>query len=67
MGIILANSTGCDDILKVNFACYFHDAGKNLSPNKILDMVSNEGYKLTCEEIENVHISGRCCLYDYCA
>lgn len=56
MGIILANKHGYDDILKVKLACYFHDAGKNLSPNKILDMVSNEGYKLTCEEIENVHI-----------
>lgn len=56
MGIILANKHGYNDLNKVKLACYFHDAGKNLSPEKILKITKDEGYKLKDYEIENIHI-----------
>lgn len=56
MGIFLANNHGYSDLNKVKLGCYFHDAGKNLSPERILEITKNEGYKLRNEEIENIHI-----------
>lgn len=56
MGIILANNHGYDDLDKVKLSCYFHDAGKNFSPEKLLKITKDEGYKLGDDEIENIHI-----------
>ena len=56
MGETLAEKFNFEDVNKVRLACYLHDAGKNISHYEILNMVLNEGMKLTNVEIENVHI-----------
>lgn len=56
MGEILSEKYNYEHIDKVKLACYLHDAGKNISHYEILNTVLNEGYKLSENEIENIHI-----------
>ena len=44
MGMILCNKLSYCDEEKVKIACYFHDVGKNLPEDTILNMTLNEGY-----------------------
>ncbi len=44
------------DIDKIKISCYLHDAGKNISKSKILEIVKNEGYNLCEKEILNINI-----------
>lgn len=56
MGVALAQKFSYEDVLKVKTACYFHDAGKELTSDEILKIVTDEGYVLDCDEVANVHI-----------
>lgn len=56
MGIILAEKFKYENINKVKLGCYLHDVGKNLGSNKIFEIVCNEGYKLSPDELKNINI-----------
>lgn len=56
MGIVLADNHSYNDLNKVKLGCYLHDVGKNLPPEKILEITKSEGYELRDDEIENIHI-----------
>ena len=56
MGMILCNKLSYCDEEKVKIACYFHDVGKNLPEDTILNMTLNEGYELNEYELKNIHI-----------
>lgn len=56
MGLILCDKFNYKDKTKVMLGCYLHDAGKNLSSSKLLEIALKEGYVLSEEEKENIHI-----------
>ena len=56
MGLILSDKFNYEDKTKVMLGCYFHDAGKNLPSSKLLEIAMKEGYVLSEEEKENIHI-----------
>ncbi|BAK80903.1 bis(5'-nucleosyl)-tetraphosphatase (symmetrical) YqeK [Candidatus Arthromitus sp. SFB-rat-Yit] len=56
MGMILCDKFFCCDREKIKAACYFHDAGKNLKEDVILEIILNEGYEPNEYELENIHI-----------
>lgn len=56
MGLILADKFNYGDKTKVMLGCYFHDVGKNLPQSKLLEIAIKEGYILSEEEKENIHI-----------
>ena len=56
MGLILAEKYNYIDVDKVKIACYLHDSGKNLSSEEILKITIDEGFILSDEDKENIHV-----------